>query len=287
MMALLAFAGNSILCRLALGSQLIDATSFTLIRLVCGAIMLMLIIVFCTAKPLRSAKGNWLSAFALFGYALAFSFAYQHLDTATGALILFGCVQISMIGIGLYKGHKLGRLEWFGTLVAVFGFVFLMLPAAHPPDLWGAVLMATSGIAWGLYSVRGANSRDALADTTGNFIRSVVFMLPVPLLITFLPASLSLDYGLVSDLMITPSGVFYALLSGALTSGVGYALWYAVLPALQRSQAAVLQLSVPLFAALGGVVLLNEAITGHFMICALIIFAGIAMVIYGKQRVPS
>lgn len=272
LIALLAFAANSVLCRMALATNEIDAASFTLIRLLSGALVLSLLLLSSKSFSIKSITkiGSWESAFALFVYAAAFSFAYQYLDTATGALILFACVQITMITIGLFNGSQPTRKEWAGMSLAIIGFVYLLLPGLQAPSAIGAVLMAFSGVAWGVYSVRGAQSKNPMKDTTGNFVRSLPFML------LLLPA-------LYVSEQASNSGYLYAVLSGAFTSGLGYAVWYYVLPELRSTVASITQLSVPIFAGFGGVILLNEVLSARLLVSAIIILGGITLVITAKK----
>jgi drug/metabolite transporter (DMT)-like permease len=262
--ALTAFAFNSILCRMALAAGEIDAASFTVIRLVSGTVTLAAILL-ATGKTRMIAKnGNWASAFFLFAYAIAFSFAYLGLTTATGALILFGCVQLTMFGVSLFRGVRPGLLEWIGLVVAFGGLVYLVLPGLAAPPLVSATLMASAGIAWGFYTLRGKGSEDPLADTAGNFLRSVPMVLIVGALF-------------ISSVQITGRGVIFAILSGAIASGIGYSVWYAALKHHTPTRAAVLQLSVPVIAAVGGIVLLSEIATVRLMIAGVLIIGGIGL----------
>ncbi len=238
--ALFAFAFNSILCRMALGTDEIDAASFTAVRLFAGAVTLMLISLLFGKTRNVAKSGQWLSAFFLFAYAICFSFAYLGLTTATGALILFGSVQMTMIGVALVKGERPVALEWLGLVVAVGGLVYLVFPGLSSPPLINSILMASAGAAWGFYTLRGRGSSDPLADTTGNFIRT----LPLAAL-GLLP--------FMADVHLSSRGVVLAVLSGALASGVGYTVWYAALKFHTATRAAVLQLAVPVIAAAGGV----------------------------------
>lgn len=270
-LALLAFAANSILCRLALANELIDPASFTILRLASGALTLTILISLRSGpKIFREKKaGNLVSALALFVYAAGFSFAYVWLDTGTGALILFASVQLSMITISLFYGHKFRFQEWAGMLIALTGFIYLVLPGVSAPSLSGALLMTLAGIAWGVYSVKGKLSTDALLDTSGNFLRT----LPLLLLLISLVDPGSWQW----------QGGFYALLSGVIASGLGYAIWYSVLPKLSASIAAVSQLSVPVVAAIGGLILVNENPDSRLIIASIIILGGIALVTFTKS----
>lgn len=274
-MALLAFAGNSLLCRLALRHTAIDAASFTLIRLVAGALCLWLIARWRDG-PRASGQGqagNWPSAMALFVYAAAFSFAYASLSAGTGALLLFGAVQASMIAWGLYRGERLRGVQTAGWAVALAGLVGLVLPGWAAPPWQGSLLMAAAGMAWAVYTVRGRGQGDPLQVTAGNFARAV---LPAVLCSALLWRGTALD----------AAGVACALASGALASGVGYAIWYTVLPALRVTTAATLQLAVPVIAAVGGIAWLGEALSLRLLLAALAILGGIALVVTGGRSRP-
>jgi drug/metabolite transporter (DMT)-like permease len=269
--ALVCFALNSILCRLALGQNLIDAPSFMTIRIGSGAITLLLIVSFFKNKNAEGIKGNWLSAFFLFAYAICFSFAYNELTTATGALILFGTVQATMIILALIKGERPNTFEWFGLLVAVGGLIYLVSPGLSAPPVFSACLMACAGIAWGFYTLRGKGSANPLADTTGNFLRAVPFVV-----ISALP--------FIRQTHFSTNGILYAVLSGAIASGIGYAVWYAALKFHTATRAAVLQLSVPIIAAIGGILLLSESVSMRLLISAILILGGIGAVILSKRK---
>jgi drug/metabolite transporter (DMT)-like permease len=268
-LAMLAFAGNSILCRIALKETGIDAASFTTIRLASGAAVLWAITMLFGRD--RQGSGNWLSALALFAYAAGFSFAYISLTAATGALMLFGAVQVTMIGYGLWAGERLQKQQLFGFALAFGGLVGLLLPGLSAPPLIGSALMLIAGMAWGVYSIRGKGAGDATRVTAGNFLRA-------SLLAVLLSALM------FSDFKTDSAGVGYAVASGAITSGLGYAVWYSVVPALEAANAATVQLSVPVIAALGGIVLLGESITLRFALATLAILGGIALVILSKPR---
>lgn len=270
-LAMLAFAANSILCRVALRDGHIDAASFTAIRLLGGALTLWLI-VRLQARAARPLAGNLPSALALFVYAAGFSWAYLQLSAATGALLLFGAVQASMILWGLWRGERLSLGQGCGLLLAFVGLGVLLLPGASAPGALPAGLMLLAGVAWGVYSLRGRGVGDATAHTAGNFIRS-------------LPLVLLLGLGGLPWAHLDGAGVLYALLSGALASGVGYALWYAVLPALRATQAATVQLSVPLITALLAVLLLGEPFSARLLLASALLLGGVAWVLLG--RVPA
>ncbi len=266
-LALLAFAGNSLLCRAALQHTPIDAASFTTIRMVSGALTLWLLVQLTRREA--SGRGSWPSALALFAYAAAFSFAYVNLPAGTGALLLFGSVQTGMIGWGLVKGERFSPLQWAGLLLAVAGLVGLLLPGLSAPPLGAALLMITAGLAWAVYSLRGRGAGDPLRVTAGNFLRTV-------------PVALGMSLLFMGSAQVDTAGAFYAIASGALTSGIGYAIWYAALPQLKATSAATLQLSVPVIAAVGGILWLGEAPTLRLLLASLAILGGIALVIRRK-----
>lgn len=270
LLAMVAFAGNSLLCRVALKHSSIDAASFAAIRLVSGAIMLVLVV--RLRKRSWTCGGNWLSGFALFAYAGAFSYAYVSLPVASGALLLFGAVQATMIGSGIRAGERFGKLQALGLLLAFAGLIGLLLPGISAPPLAGSLLMLCAGIAWGIYSLRGRTAGDATQVTAGNFLRALPFVL-VLMLVAAMARSVSVD----------AAGIGYGLASGALASGLGYVIWYTALPALKASSAATVQLSVPVIAALGGSVFLDEAITWRLALASTAILGGIALVILCGQ----
>lgn len=281
-LALVAFAANSILCRLALGTEAVDAAGFTVIRLVTGALVLSLILgVQFKRKQVKTSdsferqnKGSWFAAVMLFVYAATFSFAYVSMDTGIGALILFGSVQLTMIIMSLVRGHRLFLVEWVGVFLAFAGFVYLVLPGLGTPSVIGFVLMSLSGVAWGFYTLKGQGSKDPLGDTAYNFIRTVP-MAAVLLLFMFQQVQLSLQ------------GVGLAMLSGGIASGVGYTIWYSALRSISSTQAAVLQLLVPVIAALGGVIFMAEAITNRLMLSGGMILGGILLVVLGRYYVSK
>jgi drug/metabolite transporter (DMT)-like permease len=267
LLAMVAFASNSLLCRLALRQTTIDAASFTLIRLLSGAIALWLIVI--TRKTGRPIAGNWASALALFAYAAAFSFAYISLSAGTGALLLFGAVQATMVFWGLQMGERLNARKWFGLTIALGGLVALVFPGLSAPPIGGALLMTGAGIAWGIYSLRGKGAGDATSVTAGNFWRSVVF-------------AAALSTALLRWTHLDLAGVRYAIASGMIASGVGYVLWYSALPGLKAATAATVQLSVPVLAAVGGILFLSESITLRLLLASLLILGGIGLAIMEK-----
>ncbi|GIU53596.1 DMT family transporter [Shewanella sp. KT0246] len=293
LLALLAFAGNSILCRVALGNDLIDPASFTAIRLLSGVVVLVVILQLANWRQVNStdeeklrssrhstagfksyhpqaiSKGSWKAALMLFIYAITFSYAYTSLDTGTGALILFGTVQMTMIVVDAMSGQKLHFAEWFGVMIAFAGFVYLVMPGASAPSISGFVLMAASGVAWGLYTLEGKRSREPISDTSFNFIRT-------------LPLVFILSMATISFSTITPTGVLLAIISGGLASAVGYVIWYTALAGLSGIQAGVVQLLVPVIAAVGGVIFADEVFTLRLAISSLVILSGIMTVLLGK-----
>ena len=272
LLAMLAFAGNSLLCRAALQAGRIDAASFTTIRVVAGALALWLILRLQRGRADKA--GSWPSAFALFAYAAAFSFAYITLTTATGALLLFGAVQATMIGYGFWNGDRLRGWQIVGFACAVLGLVALLLPGLTAPPLHSAALMVGAGVAWGIYSLRGRGAGDPTSATAGNFVRAVPFA-----------AALSLV--MLSRFSVDVAGVSYAIASGALTSGVGYAIWYTALKGLKATSAATVQLSVPVIATIGGALLLGEHVTMRIVIASVAILGGIALVTLNRARVSG
>lgn len=272
LLAMIAFAGNSLLCRVALKETGIDAASFTAIRLVSGALVLWLIVRLRDGAKQDAATGagNWPSALALFIYAAGFSYAYISLQAATGALLLFGAVQATMIGVGLWRGERMQRGQTIGLLCAFAGLIGLLLPGLAAPPLLGAALMLAAGVAWGVYSLRGRGAGDATRVTAGNFLRAA-------------PMALALLVPALPVIALDRAGVIYAVVSGALASGVGYAVWYTALRGLNATSAASVQLSVPVIAALGGFALLGEAITPRLIVASVAILGGIAMVIFKRS----
>lgn len=274
--ALLAFAANSVLCRLALLDGAIDPGSFTSVRLVSGIVTL-LVILQCMKKAnsaefkdKKAQYGSWLASLMLFIYAAAFSFAYVFLDTGTGALILFATVQITMIAISIFNGKSLHYTEFLGVLVAFSGFVYLVAPKLSKPSLIGFVLMTLAGCAWGIYTLKGRGSLSPVADTYYNFLRTLP-LVAVLFGITLFNAQLSVE------------GVILAATSGAIASGIGYSIWYAALRGLSALQAAVLQLLVPVIATAGGLLFANESLSYEFIMASLMILGGILIVIAGKR----
>jgi drug/metabolite transporter (DMT)-like permease len=267
--ALIAFAANSVLCRLALGEKTIDASSFTVIRLLSGAVVLWVILMITPNKNSPPAKGSWLASLMLFLYGVTFSFAYITLDTGTGALILFASVQITMISLYIIAGNRLHITERIGIFIAFLGFVYLILPGVSTPSVTGFSLMTIAGIAWGVYTLKGRDSVNPLMDTAYNFFRTI------PLVIVL--AVVAIGNGQYST-----QGIILAALSGGIASGIGYTLWYVALGGLSAVQAAVVQLLVPAIAALGGVIFVSEAITLRLAPSGIMILGGILMTVWGR-----
>lgn len=280
LIAMLAFAANSLLCRMALAETDIDAASFTSIRLASGALTLWLILQIRsrTSSGAAPVKGDWISALALFTYAAGFSFAYISLPTATGALLLFGGVQVLMIGYGLVKGERPGKLQSAGMLTAAGGLLYLLLPGAEAPSLSGTLLMLAAAAGWAVYSLRGRGKQHPTAETAGNFLRAV----PVTLVLSLFALIF------VGPIQLDSLGLLLALASGAFASGMGYALWYAVLPHLEATIAAAVQLTVPAIAALAGVLILSEPMSERLIMASVLILGGVAITILAKRwSVPA
>ena len=270
-LAMLCFAGNSLLCRLALRGGAIDASSFTAVRL--GAAALMMGFLARLGAQGRPHGGSWLSAVALFGYAIAFSLAYVQIGAGIGALLLFGAVQLTMIGWGLLKGERPGATEWFGLALALVGLLLLTNPSVSGSPVVGMVLMLLAGVGWGIYSLRGRRASDPLQTTATNFARTIPLVLPM-VAISFL----------VERPHLSTTGVTAGVASGAVTSGIGYVIWYRALSRLTALQAATVQLTVPVIAALGGVAFLGEQITLRLLGAGALVLGGIAVVIFSRSR---
>ena len=273
MVAMTAFATNSVLCRMALGAHAVDAASFTAVRLVSGAVMLAALALFLRGGHLLDA-GSWLSGFQLFLYAVAFSFAYLSLSAGTGSLILFGSVQATMIISGLRSGERPHVLQWAGLAIALAGLIYLVSPGITAPSHGGSLLMALAGIAWGLYSLRGRGAKDPVCQTTGNFIKAVPFALVV-------------WAAGAQGVHAEPRGILLAILSGSLASGIGYVIWYTALRGLSSTRAATVQLSVPVLAAFGGVIFLAEVVTLRLVIASALILGGVALTVIAKELKPG
>ena len=268
-LALLGFSGNSLLCRLALKTTTIDPASFTSIRLGSAAVMMALILAFTRGTLL--AAGDWKSALALFAYAAWFSLSYTNITAGTGALLAFGAVQITMISVGLFFGERFNRFQLAGLVVAVFGLFGLLLPGLSAPPPLSAALMIGAGVAWGGYSLLGRGAIDPIATTAGNFLRT-------------LPMTALFSIVMLRSFHLDMWGVTYAVVSGAITSGIGYAIWYSVLPSLKAAQAATIQLVVPVITTLAAIILLGEELTLRIALASTAILCGIGLVIYEKGR---
>lgn len=292
--ALLAFAANSLFCRMALAEGYIDAWGFTIIRLMSAAVCLGVIMTLhayrlrsqavkysnTDREALLNDKGSWLSSFSLVVYALCFSLAYVALDTGTGALILFSAVQLTMIGWGIYKKEQLNPLQWLAFFVAVAGFIYLMLPSVAAPSLLAATLMAVSGVAWGVYSIRGKSCISPLRATGFNFVRSLVAV-PILLIVGIYLNNTGVTNSHLES--ITTKGIVLACASGAIASGMGYSIWYMAMPLLKNTQAAIVQLCVPVLAALLGVAFLSEPLTVPFVVASAIILGAVLVFILNKD----
>jgi len=269
-LAMIAFAGNSVLCRMALGAGVIDAASFATVRIASGGLVLSLLLAVRKSER-KPATANWRTVAGLFAYVAFFSFAYITLSTGTGALILFGAVQITMFVVALRAGEHFSGVSWVGLFLAFGGLVYLVSPGLSAPDPVGAALMAVAGVAWGAYSLFGRGTADPLAATASNFI----FCIPLVALVSLL---------FLQDLHLTPRGVLLATLSGGITSGIGYAIWYEALKGLTAMQAATVQLSVPAIAAIGGVVIMAESVTLRLVIASLATLGGVWIVLLQRAR---
>ena len=266
---MVAFAANSLLCRMALKETAIDAASFTSMRLLSGAAMLWLLMRWQHQMPLR--HGSWRGAFALFVYATAFSFSYRTINTGAGALVLFGAVQATMLITGFVAGERMSAVQGMGSTAAMTGLVILVSPSVEAPSVLDSVLMLASGVAWGMYSLLGRGLSNPAAATAGNFLRTVPLSIALLLLASPWPH-------------LDTTGVLYAIISGALTSGLGYVMWYRVLQHIRAMTASTIQLSAPILAALGGIALLGEAFTRDLLLASVLILGGVWLVLrYGKR----
>ena len=271
--AMVAFAANSVLNRLALVETSIDPMTFTFVRIASGALMLCAILIVRNKAEKLSIGGSFDGAGTLLLYALFFSVAYINLGAGLGALVLFASVQLTMMGAALLEGEAPGPMEAIGIVLAFCSFVYLIYPDLSTPDALSVMSMIIAGVCWGFYSLIGRDSDEPIADTAGNFVRATPM------------AAILLVFGLLTDKLgtVDTNGLIYAILSGALASGVGYAIWYAALPALARTTAGVVQLTVPAIAAFGGILFLGEALTLHFMIATALIFAGVIIATLAKR----
>lgn len=280
LVALASFAANSLLCRLALADGEIDPAGFTLIRLVSGAVLLALLLRESKSRRdeppggygKQSKAGRaWLSGGLLFAYASSFSFAYVGLSAGAGALILFGSVQATMLWVSIARGEAPSPLQWLGLALALAGLAYLVAPGLAAPPLISALLMAVAGVAWGIYSLRGQGEKDPIRSTADNFLFSCPFALMAALM-------------LISGLHASLKGAMLAIASGALTSGLGYVFWYAALPQLGTTRAAIVQLTVPVIAAAGGILILGETFTGRLAVSSMVILSGVGIALYGRHR---
>lgn len=269
--AMVAFAANSVLARLAFATAGAEPLSYTAIRLASGALVLFLLLSLRQGQPARTVGGSWLAAAALFGYALAFSIAYILLGAGTGALILFASVQIGILGWAILKGDRPGRLEWLGLGIALAAFAWLVSPGLVAPHPLGTVLMIIAGVCWAAYTLLGRGSKSPLVDTAGNFSRTAPVAAVLLLVAVF---GQPIEFGAAA----------FAVASGAVASGLGYAVWYAALPGLPRTTAAIVQLTVPAIAALGGVLFIGEAFTTRLIVASLGILGGVALALLGADR---
>jgi len=267
LITMIAFAGNSLLCRFALKNTEIDPASFTSIRILSGAIALWLLLKIRSGSS--KISGSWRSALALFIYAATFSFAYVTLEAGIGALLLFSAVQVTMIGYGLWTGERLSFKQTLGFVAALGGLVWLMLPGVSAPPLFGSLLMISAGVGWGVYSLRGRGVGDPASMTAGNFLRAGIF-------------TLLLSVIFIQNMTMDKEGIVYAILSGAIASGVGYFVWYMALKGLKATVASVVQLSVPVIAAVGGIIFLSESITMRLIVSSVAILGGIFIVVSEK-----
>ncbi|PKI13512.1 DMT family transporter [Colwellia sp. 12G3] len=273
LLSLVAFAANSLITRFALEKTSIDEASFIMIRVVSGALFLWLYLTFKNNNKAYKA-GTWLAAFALFIYAVSFTYGYGLIAAGTGALLLFGAVQITMTIVGYREGERLNIIQMAGFVLALIGLVILMLPGISSPSFMGAFLMCISGVAWSIYTLQGRGASDPAATTAGNFIKAA----PMAILLWFI-VYLSTN----NTINLATDGVIYALLSGIITSGIGYIIWYSVLPELKATQAAIVQLSVPLLVTLAGAIILNEAITMRIILASTAILLGTILVLTFKK----
>jgi drug/metabolite transporter (DMT)-like permease len=269
---MVAFAANSVLCRLALGAGLIDAASFATVRTISGAVILGIALTLRSGKP--RAKPDWRSVITLYLYMVFFSFAYLSLSAGTGALVLFGAVQLTMFIVALRSGEHFSPLSWVGLVLAIAGLVYLVSPGITAPDPLGAGLMAVAGVAWGFYSLVGRSAGDPTEATAYNFIFSVPLVVLTSLVF-------------LGDFQVSLAGALYAVASGAIASGIGYVVWYAALRGLTATSAATVQLSVPVIAAVGGVMLMSEDVTARLVVASVATLGGVALVLTQRNRRPG
>jgi drug/metabolite transporter (DMT)-like permease len=272
--ALACFAANSLLCRAALGGGAIDAASFTSLRIVSGAVTLFVLGRLVFRRSALVSGTSWFSASCLFAYAASFSLAYTRLSAGTGALLLFGAVQVTMIAGGIIGGERPRRLQWLGLATACLGLLYLLSPGLEAPPAGGALFMTLAGGAWGLYSLRARTVTDPLSGAAASFIAAVPFTLMLSLLT-------------LRDVRVSATGVGLALASGMIASGVGYVLWFAALARLQATTAATVQLAVPVLAAAGGALFLSESVTLRLTVASLVVLGGIALATAGRASTSA
>lgn len=268
--AMIAFAANSLLCRMALGQHSIDAASFTSVRILAGALTLTLLMILRGHKQMFGVPDGR-GILSLFCYMIFFSFAYITLSAGTGALLLFGAVQLTMFTVAIRSGERFSLASWIGLVIAFSGLVYLVAPGVTAPDPLGAILMVIAGISWGLYSLIGRGAKNPLLATSGNFAYSV-------------PLAVAASLVFVDDFEVSMPGVILAVASGALASGLGYAVWYVALQDLTASRAATVQLSVPVIASSGGVLFLSEQISLRLGIASLLTIGGIWLVLAQRAQ---
>lgn len=271
--AVIAFAANSVLCRLALGENAVDAYSFTVVRLLSGSAVLWAMLKCSHTRQHLRPRGSWMASIMLFLYAVTFSFAYVTLDTGTGALILFGSVQVAIVLVSLFSGETFHSLEWVGLSLALVGFAYLVLPGVSAPSFIGFSLMTTAGIAWGIYTIIGKGSTNPVSDTAFNFTRTLPFVM-----------ALALCAFARQNVHLSQKGLLLALMSGGITSGIGYAVWYKALAGLSAAQSGVVQLFVPVVAAFGGIIFVSETISLRLFVSAAMILGGITVVFLGRYQ---
>lgn len=271
-LSLLFLASNSIFCKLALVNNYIDAYSFTLLRLLFGAITLVLIYFYKTKKIYFSKKINWLSSFMLFSYAICFSYSFMNIDAGMGTLLLFTVVQIVMVLFSLFQKEKITVQKFFGVILALFGLAYLLYPKdSFEISLFHAFLMIIAGVSWAIYTILGKKSSDSLYNTMDNFVKSLIFI--VIFYILFLP----------ENMFITNKGLLLAFISGSITSAIGYVLWYEVLPKMQFITAGIIQLFAPIISIVISIIFLNESLTMTLFLSATMIFIGIILTIFSKK----
>jgi drug/metabolite transporter (DMT)-like permease len=272
--ALIAFAANSLLCRWALGQHFIDAASFSTVRVVAGAVTLCTILLAQRRGAFPQLAADWRSVAALCAYMLGFSFAYLSLHAGAGALILFGCVQLTMFIVSLRGGEHFSMLSWAGLAIAFAGLIYLVSPGLSAPDPLGAILMGAAGVAWGFYSLIGRTAKDPLQATTTNFVFSA-------------PVVIAVSIAAFGQMRVSQTGLALAIASGAIASGCGYVVWYAALRGLAGTRAAVVQLAVPVLAAMAGVAVLGEQVTLRLVIASVATLGGVAMVLAQRAAKPA